>query len=224
MSTEMDLLRMDERQREAWLMANRATVIAVGLTWLGMIVWELAHDRLPLFLVAMVPAFALFRAAAYLAYLRTGGGTATGIAVSRGLRVVAAGALVVAAALPLYELRGARWSAWRVATEDPVSAIPLVAAFLWPFGLLAVRRLVRRNLAAAAVAVAEPLLAAVSTLIVLWVPGLTWAYEPLLGPWLLVPVDAHAASGALVVVAANGAYVVGWLLARLHAASPGTRR
>ena len=64
MPTEMDLFRMDERQRLAWLMANRGTVIAVGLTWIGMIVWELAHQRAPVFLIAMVPVFALLREAA----------------------------------------------------------------------------------------------------------------------------------------------------------------
>ena len=46
MIDEMDLLDMDERQRGAWLMANRATVLFVGLTWIAMIVWELAHSTL----------------------------------------------------------------------------------------------------------------------------------------------------------------------------------
>jgi hypothetical protein len=59
----MDLMRMGERQRAAWLMANRATVFAVGLSWLGLIVWELAHERSPVFLVVMVPCSA-WRAAA----------------------------------------------------------------------------------------------------------------------------------------------------------------
>ena len=70
MINELDLLRMDERQRAAWLLANRATVIVVGLTWISMIVWELAHNRSPLFLVVMVPVFALFRGLLYLYYLR----------------------------------------------------------------------------------------------------------------------------------------------------------
>lgn len=74
MIDEMDALRMDERQRGAWLLANRATVLFVGLTWLGLIVWELAHSRPPWFLIVMVPVFALFRLCAYRVYLRTGPG------------------------------------------------------------------------------------------------------------------------------------------------------
>ena len=70
MTTEMDLLAFDERQRLAWLRANRATLMAVGLTWLGMIVWELAHGAVPVFLIAMVPAFAALRLALYHLYQR----------------------------------------------------------------------------------------------------------------------------------------------------------
>jgi hypothetical protein len=71
MTTEMDVLRMDERQRLAWLRANRATLLAVGVAWLGMIGWELLHRRVPVFLIAMVPVFALLRLAFYLLYART---------------------------------------------------------------------------------------------------------------------------------------------------------
>jgi hypothetical protein len=68
MTNEMDLLRMDERQRLAWLMANRGTLMAVGAAWIGLIAWELAHGRSPLFLIGMVPLFALLRAGLYLYY------------------------------------------------------------------------------------------------------------------------------------------------------------
>ena len=68
MTTEMDLLRMDERQRLAWLMANRGTLMAVGTVWIGLIAWELFHGRSPLFLIVMVPLFALLRAGLYLYY------------------------------------------------------------------------------------------------------------------------------------------------------------
>jgi hypothetical protein len=67
----MDVMRLDERQRVAWLLANRMTLMAVGLTWLGMIGWEAAGRSLSLvFLIAMVPAFALLRAGSYLYYTR----------------------------------------------------------------------------------------------------------------------------------------------------------
>lgn len=73
MTTEMDLMRMDERQRLAWLRANRLTLFAVGLTWIGMIAAELARGVFPTFLVIMVPVFALIRFLAYRTYQRTPG-------------------------------------------------------------------------------------------------------------------------------------------------------
>ena len=70
MPSEMDALHMDERQRHAWLMANRGTVFAVGATWIGMILWEFFQGRMPLFLILMVPVFALVRLGLYLYYSR----------------------------------------------------------------------------------------------------------------------------------------------------------
>jgi len=70
MKSEMDALRLDERQRLCWLRANRITLMTVGLVWLGMIAWEIAHGNWPRFLIAMVPAFALVRVVAYLLYAR----------------------------------------------------------------------------------------------------------------------------------------------------------
>ena len=72
MTNEMDVMQMDERQRKAWLLANRATLFIVGAVWIGMIVWELGHQRVPYFLTAMVPAFALIRLAFYRRYIRVG--------------------------------------------------------------------------------------------------------------------------------------------------------
>ena len=71
MTTEMDLMHMDERQRLAWLMANRGALIAVGATWIGLIVWELAQGRFPMFLITMVPVFALARFLTYRRCQRT---------------------------------------------------------------------------------------------------------------------------------------------------------
>jgi hypothetical protein len=67
---EMDVMKMDERQRLCWLMANRATLLIVGLIWIGMIVWEVLHERIPYFLIVMVPVIALARLAMYLVYAR----------------------------------------------------------------------------------------------------------------------------------------------------------
>lgn len=70
MKNEMDLLGMDARRRMAWLLANRATLMIVGLVWLGMIGAELGSGRTPLFLILMVPVFAVLRAGLYLLYAR----------------------------------------------------------------------------------------------------------------------------------------------------------
>jgi hypothetical protein len=63
-------MKMDERMRLCWLLANRMTLMVVGLVWLGMIAWELFHNRVPYFLIAMVPAFALIRLGFYHLYAR----------------------------------------------------------------------------------------------------------------------------------------------------------
>lgn len=68
MKSEMDVLSMDERQRLCWLLANRVTLMIVGLVWLGMIVWQLIDNRIPYFLIIMVPVFALIRFIMYHIY------------------------------------------------------------------------------------------------------------------------------------------------------------
>ena len=61
MKSEMDLMRMDERQRLHWFRANRATLMVVGVVWLLMIAFELSEQRTPGFLIVMVPIFAGIR-------------------------------------------------------------------------------------------------------------------------------------------------------------------
>ena len=68
MKNEMDAMHLDERQRLAWLMANRGTLFAVGATWIGLIIRELTEGRMPLFLIIMVPVFALLRLALFFRY------------------------------------------------------------------------------------------------------------------------------------------------------------
>jgi hypothetical protein len=70
MKSEMDVMKLDERQRLSWLLANRATLMIVGLVWVGMAVYELIHSRRPYFLLVMIPAFALIRFALYKIYAR----------------------------------------------------------------------------------------------------------------------------------------------------------
>jgi hypothetical protein len=68
MKSEMDLLRMDERQRLCWLFANRAMIFIIGAIWLCMIGYELLHGRTRWFMIAMVPVLALTRLIIYLYY------------------------------------------------------------------------------------------------------------------------------------------------------------
>lgn len=70
MKSEMDVMSMDERQRLCWLLANRATLMIVGLVWIGMIVWEMIQGRAPLFMMVMVPIFAAIRFGWYLRCLK----------------------------------------------------------------------------------------------------------------------------------------------------------
>jgi len=70
MRSEMDVMRMDERQRLCWLMANRVVLMLVGVVWLGLIGWELVNHRMPYFLIVMVPVLALIRFVVYKYYAR----------------------------------------------------------------------------------------------------------------------------------------------------------
>lgn len=73
MKNEMDVLKMDERQKLYWLMANRATLMVVGLVWIGMIIYEAVnHQIIPYFLIIMVPVFGLIRLMVYKYYARQG--------------------------------------------------------------------------------------------------------------------------------------------------------
>lgn len=71
MKDEMDIMKMTKLQRMFWLKANRATLIFVGIVWIGMIIQQLSAGNRPWFLIIMVPVFALFRLAAYRYYRRT---------------------------------------------------------------------------------------------------------------------------------------------------------
>jgi len=70
MKNEMDVLKMDELQRQCWLLANRATLMLVGLLWLGLIAWEAAHGTVPWFLIMMVPTIAFVRSVFYFIYMK----------------------------------------------------------------------------------------------------------------------------------------------------------
>jgi hypothetical protein len=71
MKSEMDVVSMDERQRYAWLQANRLTLIVVGGVWIGLIVKDLVRGHTPYFMIAMVPVFALIRFVLYRYFIRT---------------------------------------------------------------------------------------------------------------------------------------------------------
>ena len=68
MKKEMDFLKMSDLQRICWLKANRATLIAVGLVWIGMIAKEILYGNTPWFLIVMVPVFAFLRMGFYWYY------------------------------------------------------------------------------------------------------------------------------------------------------------
>jgi hypothetical protein len=61
MKSEMEVMKLDERERLCWLYANRATLFFVGLVWIGLAVRQLLLDSTPYFLLVMIPVFALAR-------------------------------------------------------------------------------------------------------------------------------------------------------------------
>ena len=71
MRSEMDIMKMTTLQKFYWLRASRATLILVGIVWIGMIVQQLSRGQRPWFLIVMVPVFALFRLVAYSYYQKS---------------------------------------------------------------------------------------------------------------------------------------------------------
>jgi hypothetical protein len=220
MTSEMDLLRMDERQRLSWLMANRGTLVAVGIVWLGMLVWEIAHDRPPVFLVVMVPVFGLLRLALYKFYVSTPVELDRSIAqrpLGRYLGIAAGALLLISAFLPFYSVSSLPSDAppkvgytWQIVLDDWMLAIPLAIAFLWPIPHLFVARFSGRR-SAILLQLMAPFLASLSSLIILWLPGLFFDFRPLL--WILVwtVVPARADAGCYLAIASNGLFVLVWL-------------
>jgi len=226
MKTEMDLLRFDERQRFAWLLANRGTVIAVGVTWIGLIVWELTQSRVPLFMIAMVPVFALFRVGLFFYYCSTSGdagGPPGGSKLGDYLKTTGALLLVLALFLPLYGFSassdgldtGSRYAWDLVLDNDWALLIPLGFAFFWPFPTRFLSRRASSQRLAILAEWAEPLLAAMSILTILLLPHVLFEARQVF--WVLFVFDvAHPQVGCYVAVAANGLYIVGWLASALR--------
>nr|MBN2277751.1 hypothetical protein [candidate division Zixibacteria bacterium] len=61
MNSEMDIMKMDERQRLGWMLANRAIIFVIFIVWVGLIVNEFVNNRVPYFLIIMIPVLALIR-------------------------------------------------------------------------------------------------------------------------------------------------------------------
>lgn len=227
MTFEMDLLRMDERQRLAWLMANRGTLITVGAAWIGLIVWELAHQRSPLLLVLVVPLVAMVRAGLFAYYCSISVDLESPARPRRATRLVkmAAAVLLLGSLLaPLYSLPGdpphpsdRRYGhVWDFVADDPYAILPLVVAYLWPVLTLGLSRSApgKRRLSRL-VPLVEPFLVALSVLILLWIPQFVWEMQTL---WFfpLGFITALPAAGCYLAVIANGLYFTSWLSEALH--------
>jgi hypothetical protein len=220
MKNEMELMNMDERQRLAWFMANRGTVIAVGAVWIGMIGWELTHGRVPTFLMIMVPVFALLRAGLYFYYSSrsfVGVEPARDPRIARYGKATAALLLAIAAFLPVYSVEGgpgetARYGyGWQLVKDDIVALFPLALAYLWPFLILGLSRFQSRRILQILVQFAEPALAVFSCVIVLWIPQIIFETRSLFFI-LIVPVNPNPEWGCYLAVAANGLYLVSWFV------------
>jgi hypothetical protein len=219
MKNEMELMNMDERQRLAWFMANRGTVIAIGAVWIGMIAWELTHGRAPVFLMIMVPVFALLRAGLYYFYSSrpfAGSNSARDNKFVRYGKITAALMLLGSAFLPIYSIAGAPGEgieyryALGLARGDAVAFVTLVIVYLWPFIMLGLGRLQSRRFLQILVQFAEPLLAALSSIFILWIPQLIFESKTLF-LILFIPMNPNPEWGCYIAVAANCLYVVSWL-------------
>ena len=224
MKNEMNLMRMDERQRLAWFMANRGTLIAVGAAWIGMIGWELTHGRVPTFLVIMVPVFAILRAGLYLLYeskpfVETNSSGVTSF-VQYG-KVASAVLLVVAAVLPIYSIQGLLSEetrsiyVWDLVRDDSAAIFPLVIIYLWPLLIFGFSRLKNQRLLSALVQYAEPFFAVLSSIIVLWIPQLIFETTTLFFIFI-IPVNPVPAWGCYLAIVANGLYLVSWFAGLLR--------
>jgi hypothetical protein len=218
MRNEMDLLNMDERQRLAWFMANRGTLIAVGSVWIGMIGWELTHGRVPAFLLVMVPVFALLRAGLYLFYSSrpfAGSYSERDPRLVRYGKVAAALLLVTAAFLPIYSVGGAPGEgasptyAWGLVADDAAALPPLAFAYLWPVLVLGLSRLRPPRSLQVTLQFAEPVLAVASSIIMLWIPQLI--FETRVVFFIPVVLEPTPQWGCYLAVAANCIYTVSWL-------------
>lgn len=224
MKNEMELMRMDERQRLAWFMANRGTLIAVGAVWIGMIGWELTHGRVPAFLLTMVPVFALFRAGLYHFYSArpfAGRNAEKDPGFVRYGKAAAAALLALAAALPIYTIpdtsgtgADSRYT-WDFVRGDATAILVLAAVYLWPVLVFGLMRLRSRRILQWVVQFAEPALAVASSIVILWIPQLIFETRVLFFI-LYVPVDATATWGCYLAVTANGLYLVSWLAGLLR--------
>ena len=219
MKSEMVLMNMDERQRLAWFMANRGTLIGVGSVWIGMIAWELTHSRVPTFLLVMVPVFALFRLGLFLLYSSK---PFTAVGADRESRLVAFGRvaaavlLVIAALLPIYSVPGLQGEEtqtrhiWTFIGDDAAAAIPLALTYLWPLLIFGLGRLRSRRVLRILVQFAEPLLAVGSAIVILWISHLIFETR-ILFFFLIVPVTPQPEWGCYLGVAANGLFLISWL-------------
>lgn len=137
MRTEMDIMRMDERQRLHWLRANRATLMVVGVVWLLMVAFELSEGRTPGFLIVMVPILAGIRFGFYYYYAR-----------DREVRWVERVLFVVLFGFGHWAATAAAWvgefstsGLLGLFPEEPAHSIWLTAAHILEFPLLTILRL-----------------------------------------------------------------------------------
>ena len=224
MTNEMNLMKMDERQRLIWFMANRGTLITVGAVWIGMIGWELTHGRVPTFLAIMMPVFAIIRAGLYFLYKsqpHAESDSAGKMSLIRYGKAGATGLLLVAAMLPIYSVAGLVGEptrstyVWEIVSADIAAGVPLAIIFLWPLFVFLLSRLKPKGILPALIHYAVPFLAVASSIMVLWIPQLIFETR-ILFYFLIVPVNPVPAWGCYLAVIANGLHLVSWLAGQLR--------
>jgi hypothetical protein len=138
-------------------------------------------------------------------------------AISGRGRTLAGLLVLVTLLLPLYGLptsSGELSLRWPIglAAEGPSSAVALLLAYCWPVAAFLLRGARPGTVWGAVARPLEAVLPVVSSLIVWTILTTTMGLLRPFGPWMLLPVGATMATGGALLLVADAAYVVCWVV------------
>ena len=133
------------------------------------------------------------------------------------LRILAGVLLVVSLFLPLYTTPTS-WSGaaqsihvWDVGRGDPAGSVILALAYIMPAAFIILHRRRLSHAGSVVLMLSEPLILAISAVILLTAVHSAFALLPLFAPWFLIPATATIGPGAWMALAADGMLASLWL-------------